>query len=125
MPAHDVAMSDDRNVNEKELGARVKAMRLRRGLTQEELAERSGLAADTVRRLEQAVFSPSHRTLSKIATGLAVPVHALLSDDCDAADDLAECIRALPEREFRIACAMVRVLARLAVGHPSGEPSNG
>jgi transcriptional regulator with XRE-family HTH domain len=115
-------MSDDQNVTAKnELGVRAKAMRERRGLTQEQLAEMSSLASDTIRRLEHGSFSPSHRTLTKLAAGLAVPVHALMADDFDQADDLAECIRALPEREFRIAIAMVRVLGRLAVGQPTGE----
>jgi hypothetical protein len=45
----------------------------------------------------------------------------LVRGDYNQADDLAECIRALPEHEFRIACAMVRVLGRLAMGHPAGE----
>jgi transcriptional regulator with XRE-family HTH domain len=85
------------------------------------LAELANLAADTIRRAEHGEFSPSLRTLIKMAVGFAVPVDALLREDYDRADDLAECIRALPEHEFRIACAMVRVLGRLAVGHPSGE----
>ncbi len=94
-------MSDDQNVTTKnELGVRAKAMRERRGLTQEQLAEMSGLASDTIRRLEHGSFSPSHRTLTKLAAGLAVPVHALMADDFDQADDLAECIRALPSASF-------------------------
>jgi transcriptional regulator with XRE-family HTH domain len=68
----------------------------------------SGLASDTIRRLERGSFSPSHRTLSKLAAGLAIPVRTLLDDDLAQADDFAECIRALPERESRIAIAMVR-----------------
>lgn len=96
-------------------------MRERRGLTQEQLADLSNLAADTIRRAEPGSFAPSLRTLIKMAAGLCVPVELLLRDDFDQADDLAECIRALPEHEFRIACAMVRVLARLAAGRPSGE----
>jgi transcriptional regulator with XRE-family HTH domain len=119
---HLTGMSDEnRNTNEKEFGARLKSMRERRGLTQEQLAEMSGLASDTIRRAEHGAFAPSLRTMNKMAAGLAVPVHALLRDDFDEADDLAECIRALPEREFRIAIAMVRVLGRLAVGQPTGE----
>jgi transcriptional regulator with XRE-family HTH domain len=119
-------MSDEENVTTKnELGARAKAMRERRGLTQEQLAELSGLASDTIRRLEHSTFSPSHRTLSKLAAGLGVPLTSLLNDDLDQADDLAECIRALPEREFRIACAMVKVLARLAVGQPADGGERG
>jgi transcriptional regulator with XRE-family HTH domain len=120
---HLTGMSDRQN--EKEFGVRLKAMRERRGLTQEQLAEKSGLAADTERRAEHGTFSPSLRTLIKLAAGLGVHVSVLLRADTDEADDLAECIRALPEREFRIAIAMVRVLGRLAVGHPSEDPSNG
>jgi hypothetical protein len=87
---------------------------------------RSRADSDIVRRMEWGTFSPSLRSLNKIAAGLAVPVHALLANTYDEADDLAECIRALPEREFRIAIAMVRVLGRLTVGQPSGEaPSDG
>jgi transcriptional regulator with XRE-family HTH domain len=118
-------MSEHKNVKEQEFGVRIKAMRERRGLTQEQLAELSGLASDTIRRAEHGEFSPSLRTLIKMATGFAVPVHALLREDFDQADDLAECIRALPEREFRIACAMVKVMSRLAAGLPSEDPSRG
>jgi transcriptional regulator with XRE-family HTH domain len=123
---HLTGMTDDQNVTTKnELGARAKAMRERRGLTQEQLGEMSGLASDTIRRLEHGSFYPSHRTLTKLAAGLAVTVHALLRDDFDETDDLADCIRALPEREFRIAIAMVRVMSRLAAGEPSEDPSRG
>jgi transcriptional regulator with XRE-family HTH domain len=114
-----VGMTD--RTHEIEFGARIKSMRELRGLTQERLAELSKLAADTIRRAEHGEFSPSLRTLIKMAAGFAVPVHTLLRDDDDQADELAECIRALPEHEFRIACAMVRVLGRLAAGHPAGE----
>ncbi len=115
----------NKNANEKKLGARIKAMRERRGLTQEQLADLSGLAADTIRRAEHGEFSPSLRTLTKTAAGFAVPVDVLLRDAYDRADDLAEVIRSLPEHEFRIAIAVVRVLARLALGHPSDGPTGG
>lgn len=105
----------------KDFGARVKAKREFLGLSQEELAQRSRLAADTIRRAEHGAFSPSLRTLIKMAAGFGVPVHTLLYDDVDQADELAECIRSLPQHEFRIACSMVRVLVRLATGHPAGE----
>jgi transcriptional regulator with XRE-family HTH domain len=119
-------MSDEQsNNNEKEFGARLKAMRERRGLTQEQLAEMSGLASDTIRRAEHGSFAPSLRTMNKMAAGLAVPVHTLLRADFDEVDDLAECIRALPEHEFRIAIALVKVLARLAVGQPADGGERG
>jgi transcriptional regulator with XRE-family HTH domain len=115
----------NKNANEKEFGKRLRAWRERVGLTQELLVAKSGLSADTCRRAEKGSFSPSLRTLIKIAAGLGIPVHVLLRDGGDEADDLADCIRALPEREFRIACAMVRVLSRLGSGQPSGEDQSG
>ena len=60
------------------LGPHVKRLREIRRLTQDELAERSGLAADTIRRLEHEEFAPSLRTLAGIARGLNVTLVALL-----------------------------------------------
>jgi transcriptional regulator with XRE-family HTH domain len=50
-----------------------------RRLTQEELAERSGLASDTIRRLEHQEFSPSLRTLRKVCMGLDLTVAAMFN----------------------------------------------
>jgi transcriptional regulator with XRE-family HTH domain len=60
-------------------GAHVKRLREVRRLTQEELAERSGLAADTIRRLEHQEFSPSLRTLRKVCKGLELSVAAMFN----------------------------------------------
>jgi transcriptional regulator with XRE-family HTH domain len=60
-------------------GAHVKRLREVRRLTQEELAERSGLAADTIRRLEHQEFSPSLRTLRKVCKGLDLSVAAMFN----------------------------------------------
>ncbi len=57
-------------VDAREFGAFLRGLRRVRGLTQEQLAERSGLAADTIRRLEHATFSPSLVTLTKVCRGL-------------------------------------------------------
>jgi transcriptional regulator with XRE-family HTH domain len=58
-------------------GQHVRSCRLARGLTQEELAEASGLSADTIRRLEHGQFSPSLRTLSKVCGGLDIGLSTL------------------------------------------------
>ena len=60
-------------------GAHVKRLREVRRLTQEQLAERSGLAADTIRRLEHQEFSPSLRTLRKVCKGLDLSVASIFS----------------------------------------------
>ena len=51
-------------------GKHVRALRRGRNLTQEQLSERSGLSADTIRRLEHESFSPSLDTLKKLCHGL-------------------------------------------------------
>jgi transcriptional regulator with XRE-family HTH domain len=45
-------------------------LRTDRRLTQEQLAERSGLATDMIKRLEKGRFSPSLHTMGKLALGL-------------------------------------------------------
>lgn len=79
----------------------VKSCRKARGLTQEVLAERSGLSTDTIRRLEQTAFSPSLDTICKICEGLGLSLSTLFislelglrnvpRELADAADFLAE-----------------------------------
>ncbi len=51
-------------------GAHVRGLRVARGLTQEELAERCELHVDTIKGLERNTFEPSLRTLRKLAKGL-------------------------------------------------------
>ena len=53
----------------RSFGRHVRSCRRARGLTQEALAELSGLSADTIRRLEQGSFSPSLDTLRKLCRG--------------------------------------------------------
>ena len=61
----------------QEFGRHVRSCRRVRGLTQEVLAAKSGVAADTVRRLEHGSFSPSLETLRKIATGLGLELSTM------------------------------------------------
>ena len=61
----------------KLLGRHVKRLREIRRFTQEQLAERSGLASDTIRRLEHGDFSPSLKTLRKLAFGLDLPLSTI------------------------------------------------
>ena len=63
----------------QQFGDHGKRLREVRRLTQDELAKRGGLAADTVRRLEHQEFSPSLRTLRKVCTGLDVSLSAMFS----------------------------------------------
>lgn len=58
-------------------GQHVRSLRRARGLTQIALAERSNLAADTIRRLENGSFSPSLETLQKLCGGLGIQLSTL------------------------------------------------
>jgi transcriptional regulator with XRE-family HTH domain len=97
-------------VNRVEFGARVRSLRLWRKMTQEALAEASGLASDTVRRLEQGAFNPSLDSMNKLAAGLEITTIELLVDDYDQADDLAALIRQLPEMERQVAYSVLGAL---------------
>ncbi|PRP98523.1 helix-turn-helix domain-containing protein [Enhygromyxa salina] len=53
----------------KSFGRHIRSCRRARGLTQEALADLSGLSPDTIRRLEHGSFSPSLDTLRKLCMG--------------------------------------------------------
>lgn len=59
------------------LGLRVAELRDRAGLTQDELAEATGLSLRYVQLIEAASASPSFGTLLALAEGLRVPIRAL------------------------------------------------
>jgi transcriptional regulator with XRE-family HTH domain len=57
---------------------RLKEARLRRLLTQAELAERAGMTESTINRLEQGVQTPRISSLRKLAKALDVPAEDLI-----------------------------------------------
>jgi ribosome-binding protein aMBF1 (putative translation factor) len=59
------------------VAGRIREARKGAGLTQEELAERTGLPQSHISRLERGEHSPSHLTLEKLAKGLQVPLSRL------------------------------------------------
>ena len=91
----------------KAFAARLRELRRRRGWTQEELADQTGLSADTIRRLERGKNNPSLDTITKIANGLQLTVAAVINDRFDEVDELAVFIRQLPVLHQRIAFAVI------------------
>lgn len=64
-----------------EFGKRIRAARKAAGLSQEALARRADVSAQSVRQLEQGgVYDPHYSTVSKIAEGLGMPVSELLGE---------------------------------------------
>lgn len=70
------------------LGRRVRGLRERQRLTQEEFARRCGISVSFASLLERGERSPSYETLLEIARALEVPVAELFRDG--AALELAE-----------------------------------
>jgi DNA-binding XRE family transcriptional regulator len=54
------------------VGERLKALRIRRALTQQELAERAGLSSNALNRIELDKAEPRMSTLRKLAKALDV-----------------------------------------------------
>jgi transcriptional regulator with XRE-family HTH domain len=63
-----------------QLGERVKALRVTRGLSQEELAERAGMSLKHLGEIERAATEPSITAVLGLAKGLEVRVLELLPD---------------------------------------------
>ena len=60
------------------MAAKIKALRERRGLTQEQLAEKAGIGRSYLARLETARQDPTLSTLEKLAKALGVKVSTLV-----------------------------------------------
>ncbi len=61
------------------LGRRVAGLRAERGLSQQELAERSGLTVEAVSRIERMTREPRISTVARLADGLGLSVADLLN----------------------------------------------
>ena len=58
-------------------GSYLRQLREERGLTQQELALRAGLAVDSGRRVERGQLSPALRSVAKLADGMEISLHSL------------------------------------------------
>lgn len=67
-------------MNVAEIGARVRALRIRQGLTLAGLAEKAGAHENTVRRVERGRGSATVGTLALLAEALGVPLAHLVRE---------------------------------------------
>ncbi len=65
------------------VGARLRALRLAKGLTQEHLARRTGFSDAYISKLERSAGSPPNATLLRLAQSLEVVPEALVARDSD------------------------------------------
>ena len=61
----------------KKLGARIKQLREKAGLTQESLAEKSSISLDYLGKIEVCINKPGLKSLLKIANALKVEPYVL------------------------------------------------
>jgi transcriptional regulator with XRE-family HTH domain len=83
-------------------------------MTQEDLAESSGLSADTIRRVEQGSFSPSLDTITKLCEGMSISRGTLFTGyelgERDVSRELSDAISLLSDSERHIILKMIQAL---------------
>ncbi|QAS59752.1 XRE family transcriptional regulator [Clostridium septicum] len=68
------------NLNQKEIGKRIKLIRESQGLTRKEFAEKLNVTERTVANYEQGQRGSNTKVLNKIADALNVSIDAILLD---------------------------------------------
>ena len=61
------------------IGKRIKSLREKKGLTQEKLAEKTGLSLDFVGKIEVNINNPGLKSLIKIANALDVHIKEIFN----------------------------------------------
>ncbi len=83
-------MEDNENREaRKKLGERICKLRNQKSLSQEQLAERSGLDRTTISRIERGKHQAGFDTLHSIAAGLQLPIQEIVTIDADTSEDAA------------------------------------
>jgi transcriptional regulator with XRE-family HTH domain len=60
-----------------QFGKRLQELRREAGITQEKLADKTGLTVESISNIERGIFGPKFENLEKIAAVLKVPVREL------------------------------------------------
>lgn len=102
----------------REIGLRIRAYRLERRLTQEQLAERIERAVETISNLERGISLPNEATLIRLAQALDVSVDELLKARKTGGSKrpieffrATELLRALDEKKLKLAYRILRAIA--------------
>ena len=102
-----------------DVGARIAALRKRRGLTQEALAARIGRTMETVSALERGLHAPSFGTLGRLSAALRVPVRDFFAPPGVAAGsprqaallgEMLDGARRLPRGDLELAAGIVGLI---------------
>jgi transcriptional regulator with XRE-family HTH domain len=101
-----------------QFGTILKQLRKLRGLTQEDLAQRTGRSVDAVSQWERGVNWPSFDTLVRLSEALDVPAATFFETCIAETDDRFErkiearlLIESMTDRQLDLATSLLRVLA--------------
>ena len=75
-------------MNEESVGKNIKAIRKQKGITLQELADRTGLTKSYLSKIERSKKAPPYSTVNRIAMALEVEVAYLLSEKLEASSDI-------------------------------------
>jgi transcriptional regulator with XRE-family HTH domain len=90
---------------------RLRARRKALGLTQEQLAERSGFSTNYIARLEIGSSIPSLSTLNRLSKALRIEIQDLLANELqptDSDDICASLLSSLDDREIEYVLSQLR-----------------
>ena len=79
-------------MDEKQIAKNMKKIRLESNMTQERIAELSGLTKGYISKIEKSDKAPPLSTLSKIANALDVDITILAAEDLETPEDVSLCI---------------------------------
>jgi len=107
---------------------RIRTIRKRRGLSQEQMAGLIGRSPDTISNIERARSIPTYETLDALAKGLAVPLadffldpESETSERAEAMARLTDAARQLDSKTLKTAAALIEALVSRAA-EESAQP---
>lgn len=109
----------------RRVGHRIKLARRRRGLSQEQLAERIDRSTEAISSIERGRTLPNFVTLERLAKALSTPVRDFFDIGPESGEDLKrsrllvellESARGLTDADLELALEQVQALARRRSG---------
>ena len=101
------------------LGERARQIRKERNLSQQKVADKSGLALRTVSRIERGLMNPSFEVLSNLASALETSTKNLLTfpgeEDNSDVQELVDVYRSCPKQCQRLILIAVRAVKNEAM----------
>ena len=115
------------------VGARIRTIRKRRSLTQEDLAARIGRSVNSVSALERGLSKPAFDTLVRLASALEVPVRDFFAPVAEAESpehaalqgELLDVAQALPLAELALTVRIAGLVGRWRAGRDGRGPAAG